>query len=331
LLTPRGTACIVIYHPVQWDLTSVGGSPSATVVDSVVQELEVETGRVLFEWHSLDHIALEESIVDPPDDGGQAFDYVHVNSVELDENDDFVISARNTSAVYKIDRLSGEVVWRLNGTVSSFEPGANTQTAYHHDARVHANGTLSLFDNASSDEDSDMQSRGVELSLDMATMAVSLVAECLHPTRILSVSQGNMQILPDGNRFIGWGSAPVFSEFSPTGELLFNGRFPQYTNSYRAYRFPWTGMPSDSPAVAVEQRSQTTVTLFASWNGATEVASWRFLAGDAPGQLQPVEAVPRTGFETRLTLRSEATYFAAQAEDSQGQVLGVSPPAMVDG
>jgi hypothetical protein len=325
LITPRGTACIIVYNPVIWDLTSVGGPSTGTVVDSIVQELEIASGRVLFEWHSLDHIGLDESIVELPEDASQAFDYVHVNSIELDDNDDFVLSARNTSAVYKIDRLSGEVAWRLNGTHSSFEHGDNTVTAYHHDARLRPGGGLTLFDNASSDEDSGMQSRGVELGLDTEMMTATLLGEYTHPTNILSVSQGNMQTLPNGNRFIGWGSAPVFSEFSPDGALVFSGRFPQFVNSYRAYRFPWIGTPADAPALAVTRRSAGSVTLFASWNGATEVSSWRFLAGDGPDQLQPLDVVARDGFETRTTVRATAQYFAAQAEDSAGQVLGISP------
>ena len=185
-------------------------------------------------------------------------------------------------------------------------------------------GTLTLFDNASADEDSGMQSRGIELELDTETMTATLLSGYTHPTNILSVSQGNMQVLPKGNRLIVWGSAPVFSEFSADGVLLFNGRFPQFINSFRAYRFPWVGTPVDAPALTATRRCAGSVTLFASWNGATEVASWRLLAGVSPELLQPLDIVDRVGFETRATVRTTAQYFAAQALDSSGQELGIS-------
>lgn len=326
LLTPEGTALVIIYYPVRWDLSSMGGSADASVMDNIVQEIDVETGRVLFEWHCLDHIDFEESYRTPPEEADEPFDYFHLNSVERDGDGNYILSARNSFGMYKINGVSGEAIWRLNGKRSDFEMGPGTPFAWQHDARVYGNGELSLFDNAESDQDAapEAWSRGMVLMLDETAMTATLVREYIHPTEILSVSQGNMQVLPNGNVFIGWGSAPVFSEHSSDGTLLFNGRFPTNENSYRAYRYPWSGHPDTRPDVVAESAGGSALTVYASWNGATEVASWQVLAGPAPDQLSPAGSAPRNGFETELTVETQEAYIAVQAMDNAGDVIGIS-------
>jgi hypothetical protein len=135
-----------------------------------------------------------------------------------------------------------------------------------------------------------------------------------------------MQVLPNGNVFIGWGSEPVFSEFSSEGEILFDANFITKQQSYRAFRFPWTGKPQNDPAVVAERGSEDKVTLYASWNGATEVDTWEVLAGSSPNQLKPVVSASRRGFETTVAVRTAKPYVAVRAKDSSGRVLGVSKP-----
>jgi hypothetical protein len=323
-LTPQDTALVSVYNPLHWDLSSVGGPKDGVVLDGIVQELEVETGRVLFEWHSLDHIDLEESHIDPPSGADDTFDFLHLNSIEIDHDANLIVSGRHTWAAYKIDRRTGEVIWRLNGKKSSFAMGEGTSFAYQHDARVHDNGNLSIFDNRADSDDADVASRGIVLNLDVDAMTATLVTEYVHPTEILSVSQGNLQMLPNGNAFVGWGSAPVFSEFDADGNLRFNGRFPKGGSSYRAYSFPWVGQPTNAPAIAVELGSGTEATIYASWNGATEVATWQVLVGQQPDQMQNGGDTPRSGFETAITVQTEVPYLAVQAQDSSGNVLGIS-------
>jgi hypothetical protein len=324
LLTPDGTALIIVYHAVRWDLSSVGGAEEGTAVDGIVQELEVATGRVISEWHSLDHIAIDEAKGEPPEDPDDLFDYVHLNSVEVDADGHLVVSARNSWGVYKFDRWTGEVIWRLNGTRSDFEMGPETPFVVQHDARVLPTGELTVFDNASGDSEAEVSSRGLVLRLDTEAMTATLVRAHVHPTEILSVSQGNMQTLPNGNAFVGWGSSPVFSEFAPDGTLLFNGRFPQNTNSYRAYRFPWVGLPSELPAVATELGDDGEVTVYVSWNGATEAVTWEVLAGSNPDRLRPVASAPRAGFETEIVVETTEPYLAVRALNGTGNILGVS-------
>ena len=330
-LTDRGTALVILYHPVEWDLSPVGGSRYARVIDNIVQELEVETGRVLFEWHSLDHIAVDESMrkYNPSAVGAvfnDPFDYFHLNSIAEAPDGDLIISARHSFGVYKIAYPTGEVVWRLNGNRSDFEMGEGTPFAWQHDAQLFPDGVLTLFDNAESNQDLDgtVASRGLVLQLDEAAMTATLAQEYIHPTEILSTSQANMQTLPNGNRFIGWGSAPVFSEFTDAGELIFNGRFPKGGNSYRAYRMPWVGEPVEPPAIAAETSAAGSLTVYASWNGATEVASWRVLGGESEADLAEVGSAARAGFETEIPVDTLVTFVAVEALDASGNILGAS-------
>ena len=330
MITSRDTALVIVYSAIEWDLSPVGGPKHGTVTDAVIQEIEIDTGRVLFEWHSLDHIPVEESRIGfgGLDNGDRPFDYVHLNSIDEDSDGNLLISGRHIFAVHKIDRATGEIIWRLNGSRSDFEMGEGTQFAWQHDARMQEDGTLTLFDNAESNQDLDgtVASRGMVLDLDEEAMTATLVREYIHPTEILSTSQANMQVLPNGNVFIGWGSAPVFSEFTEDGELIFNGRFPAAGTSYRAYRHEWIGQPAEPPAIALERGEDDAVTVFASWNGATEVASWRVLSGPSADDLSEIGSAARAGFETAIGGLVADSYIVVEALDAGGAVLGASDP-----
>jgi hypothetical protein len=322
LITPQNTALITIYSKVPIDLSSVGGPTDGSVLEGIVQEIDIETAEVLFEWHSLEHVALEESYWNPKEDQEDSFDYFHINSIDVYDDGHLLISARRTSTVYKVDRKTGEVLWRLGGKKSNFEMGPGTITDYQHDARRHPDGTITIFDNSNINKD--VQSRGIVLKLNEDAMTATLLREYTHPDTVFSDTQGNVQILPNGNVFMGWGSEPYFSEFSHDGKLLFDASFPSELESYRAFRFPWKGQPQDAPAVVAESGPEHRVTLYVSLNGATEVHAWEVLAGSGPDELEPVGSAPRKGFETALTLQTDELYVAVKAKDSSGQVLGTS-------
>jgi hypothetical protein len=322
LITPQDTALITIYNRLPRDLVSEGDPSDGYVLDGIVQELDIETGEVLFEWHSLEHIGLEESLYEPPSDLEAAFDYFHINSIDPIPGGYLIISARRTCAVYKVDRKTGEVVWRLGGEQSDFDMGYGTRTDWQHDARRHPDGTITIFDNGGVQKD--VQSRGIVVEVDEDDMSATLVGEYTHPNKILAATQGNLQVLPNGNVFIGWGSEPSYSEFGPDGKLLYDASFPSQVESYRAFRFPWKGQPEDRPAVVAEAGPDDKVTIYVSWNGATEVDSWQVLAGENPDQLEPAGSAPRKGFETAVTLYTNEPYVAVEAKDSSGRVLGTS-------
>jgi hypothetical protein len=276
------------------DLSPVGGPKDGVVVQGICQELDIETGEVLFEWHSLDHVGLEETYAEPSNGPSPSIDYFHINSIDVDHDGNLIVSARNTSAVYKIDRQTGEIIWRLGGKESDFEIGQGTRFAYQHDARRQPDGTITIFDNGTTIFEDGVpkaveESRGIELELDEEEMSAVLVREYTHPDKQFAHAGGNMQGLPNGNVLIGWGRAPVFSEFSKDGGLLFSASFPPVFSptdgTYRAFRFPWSGQPDEDPAAVAETGPDDEVTLYTSWNGATEVASWEVLAGPGPDQL----------------------------------------------
>ena len=322
LITPRGTALLAAYDPVRYDLSSLGGPKKGYVWDSVVQEVDIATGRLLFEWRSLDHVGVGESAQRLPArtaSAAQPFDYFHVNSVKPDADGNLLVSARNTSAVYKIDRASGEILWRLGGRRSDFELGEGARFAWQHDARRQEDGTVSIFDNSAIPKVAE-QSRALFLRLDRRPRRASLVRAYVHPRHLLSPHQGNVQRLSGGHVLVGWGGQPYVTEFTADGRVVFDAHLA-VGDSYRAYRFPWKGRPTDRPAVAVRRGSDGTVTVYASWNGATDVAAWEVLAG---ADLLPVARVASSGFETAVKVRTKSRYVAARALDEFGSELAVS-------
>jgi len=329
-ITPQGTALLTIIHHVPRDLSSVGGPEDGAVLGGIAQEIDIETGEVLFEWHSLDHVELDESYLKPGMGPTKYFDYFHINSIDVDHDGNWIISARNTSTIYKIDRKGGEIIWRLGGKESDFEMESDARPAYQHDARRQPDGTLTIFDNGTlvlkngRPPQAVEESRGIVLDLNEDEMTATLVREYTHPDKMFADAGGNMQVLPNGNVFIGWGRAPAVSEFSKDGELLFSASFPPKNQSYRAFRFPWSGQPSDQPVTITQRASGDRMTLYASWNGATDVTTWQVLAGSNPDQLKPVGSASRRGFETTVAVRTAKPYVAVQAKDASGQMLGTT-------
>lgn len=325
LITPQDTALLLAYERVRRDLSPVGGPKDGHVFDNVVQEVDIETGRVLFEWRSLDHVPLVESALRKPAKTPSAkkpFDYFHVNSVSLDGDGALLVSARNTHAVYKISRRDGSVLWTLGGRNSDFELAPGTKFAFQHDAQRQADGTIRLFDNSALPAVAE-RSRAIVLRLDMDAMRASLVRAYTHPEGLLSPHQGNAQRLPNGNVFVGWGGKPYFTEFGEDGDVLFDAHLA-IGDTYRAYRFPWTGRPAEPPAVAARAGAGDGVIVYASWNGATGVARWEVLAGPDADALEPVETADRAGFETAIAVETEEAFVAVRALAADGDPLGTS-------
>jgi hypothetical protein len=329
LISPQDTALISIYEAVPWDLSSIGGSRRGVMYQGIVQELDIQTGEVLFEWQSFHHVGLEETHATLLQDGRPGIDYFHINSIDVDHDDNLLISARETSAVYKIDRKTGEVIWRLGGKKSDFEMGPGTRFAFQHDARRLPDGTISIFDNGNTvfrngRPKAVEESRGIVLGLDESKMKATLVREYTHPDKQHAHAAGNMQVLPDGNVFVGWGRAMAISEFSEDGQMLFDASLPRKNKSYRAFRSPWSARPSDQPSAVAERVSEEEVRIYASWNGATEVATWAVLAARHQGRLESLGVVPRNGFETAMVVRTSDPYVAVRAKDRSGRALGTS-------
>jgi hypothetical protein len=323
-LTPQGTALITAYYPVYWDMSAVHGPRRGVVLDAVVQEIDVRTGLVMFQWDSLDHVPLRDSEVPLPSSARAPFDYFHVNSVEQDSDGSLIVSARNTWAAYKVSHRSGRVQWILGGKRSSFALGRGVAFAFQHDVRARGtgDGTITLFDDGAGPPAVHHQSRGLVLQLSSAHRTATLVRSLTHSPALLADYEGNVQLLPSGDYFLGWGQRPNFTEFTPRGRVVFDARFVDTNASYRAYRFPWTGTPRTLPRVVAVRQGSAAALAF-SWNGATNVVSWRVLGGPTSSQPDYVTTTARTGFETDLTIPYRP-YVAVQALDRSGRVLASS-------
>ena len=323
-ITPRGTALLISYPTVRTDLRPVGGARDGLAVDSVIQEIDIATGLTIFEWHSLGNIALRETYSRPAASPKIPFDYVHANSVGLDRDGNLLVSARNTWAVYKIDRTTGRLIWRLGGKRSDFRLGRGVRFAWQHDARRRADGALTLFDN-SAFPPVRKHSRALALQLDEQRRTARLLAARKHPRKLLAATQGNVQNLPGGGAFVNWGSQRWFNEFDRNGRVVWNARVALGFESYRGYRLPWIGRPLTPPRAAAVRRGRSALDVYASWNGATEVRTWELLGGPSSSSLRPLASAPRSGFETRIHATRAPTHVAMRARDAAGNILASSP------
>jgi len=326
------TALVLVYNPVLANAATINRVYDRAVLDAVVQEIDIPTGQVLFEWHSLGTIGLSESYLPAPKSLTDLYDYVHPNSLALDTDGNIWLSARHTSTVYKIDAVTGALYWRLGGRRNNFAMASGTTFMWQHDVRPRAGDLVSVFDNAASAPG--VQSRdvtnGLVLHVDQQSMKVTLASSADNPQKALSLSQGDYQQLANGDWFAGWGSVAEYSEFGADGSLKLDVNINGGSGSYRAFKFMWNGTPTTLPAAAARTNMQALV-VAASWNGATNVARWQVLAGPSPTALTMVGTFTTTGFETTMRVPSAAgaTVVEVQALGPAGKVLGTSAPVAV--
>ncbi|KAF2106699.1 ASST-domain-containing protein [Lophiotrema nucula] len=348
------TALVEIYDQIPLDLSPYGGNETQTwIVDAIVQELDLESGDVLFEWHSLDYVSPHESVLklgQRPLEGTtsfEAWDYFHINSVDKNSSSNtYLISGRHVSALYKLDGETGNILWQLGGKSSNFTfENEELEFAFQHDARFHGtspDGTIeyiSLFDNGAGSnghQGGDKNkirnfSTGKLLALNTTDWTASLVREVVHPDRVLAASQGNTQILPNNNIFVNWGQAGSVTEFDAKGEVVWNayldsGDLGKGVQSYRGFRAEWTGRPREVPAIIAVESEDDEVKVFVSWNGDTETNVWRFF-GVGGGRRELLGEKERKGFETSLVIEKEEVWgngkveVFAEAVDKRGRVL----------
>ncbi|HEY5099915.1 MAG TPA: arylsulfotransferase family protein [Gaiellaceae bacterium] len=320
-LTPEGTALITIYREI--------ATPAVPrLVTGIVQEVDVASGRVLFEWRSNEHVGVDESYMPQVAPAGNV-DYFHLNSIDVDMDGSLLLSARNTSTIYKVDRKSGEVLWRLGGMKSDFAVDPAASFAYQHDVRRRPDGTITIFDNNAAAPGAQTLSRGLRIKLDMKKMRASFVAEYLAPTARTTWAMGDVQQLEDGGVFIGWGTAGSFTELGPDGSVRLDARFADGSVSYRAFRFELDAQPKGRPATLVVRNPDGSLTLYVSWNGATRVAKWQLVAGTSTDRMKPVQTQRRTGFETAIALPVTSGYVSVVALDALGKQLRAASPTLI--
>lgn len=335
-ILPDGTALMTAYRRSTMDLSSIGGAHNATVLDSAVFQYNLKTGKLVFSWDAAQHVPLSQSYgttgtnrTSPQNPN--PYDAWHINSVDRDKNGDLLISLRNTWAIYKVDHRTGNIVWTLGGKASTFSFGPRAAFAWQHDARFMGNGEIRMFDNEccairpgppATTAPPNRSSRGLVLKLDFAHRQATFVHEwTLY--NVAAATQGDIQTLPNGNVFAGWGQQPFYSEYGRSGRLLLSVRLPDPDISYRVYRFRWVGHPGGRPR-AVARRHGKSTRVFVSWNGATQVRSYEVLSGSSRRSLHVAKRAGRRGFETVITVSGAGPWFEVRALDGRGRVLGTS-------
>ena len=249
LITPWNTALILADAVATANLTSMGGRADQKVFDGIVQEIDVRTGKVLFQWDSADHVPYRDSHKPRPAAAASPWDWFHINAVHLDTDGNLLISSRFTWTTYKVDLRTGKIIWELGGKQSTFKlraaPGQVLDTAgeifaFQHDPEAIGNGEYTFFDDESDGSTTLLShSRVVTVKLDLATTVATLIKSEDQPEGLVAPAEGNAQTTRNGDLFVGWGALPYISEFSPSGKLLFNAKLPAAVSTYRAYLLPW--------------------------------------------------------------------------------------------
>ncbi|OCL13145.1 hypothetical protein AOQ84DRAFT_125406 [Glonium stellatum] len=353
------TALIQIYQPVARNLTPWGASEEQQwIVNAIFQELDIKTGKLLFEWASLDHVSPDEAIlpINPGQAGSgynssDAWDYFHINSVDKDATGNYLVSARDACSVHKINGTDGSIIWRLDGKNSSFTLGQNVTFCFQHHARFLPNlageadiELISLYDNSAHGTENGKgtevytgpTSSGKIIRLNTTAWTAELVQGFYPPNHLRSKSQGSTQILPNSNVIVNWGSEGALTEYDSSGNVLFHAYLDSDylglgVENYRGFRYNWTGLPNEEPAiVALENDNGTTI--YVSWNGDTETRAWRFYAVTRNfGSRIYLGEAPRTTFETSLEVPNESVFqVSAEALDGKRRVIRLTGIAQLE-
>ena len=337
-------AWVTAYANVPMDLRKYGGPQKGTVIDTAVQEYDLKTGQMLLNWDALKHIPLSDSHSKPFKSG--VWDAFHENSINLLPNKSFLVSMRNEWTGYAIDEATGNVLWKISGDpkLSTFKLPSNARFQWQHDIELHSGNVLTVFDDHCCNAIAQGKlasptgpSRGLALKLNFSNHTATRAGVYSHGNSFYAAFLGNAQLLSNGNVTVGWGTQPFFSEYSKGGSLLFDARLPDPDQSYRTYTQSWTGLPLTTPSGAV-RKSKGKTTVYASWNGATQVVAWRVLAGSSKSHLSTmVKKASKTGFETAIPVKGSSKLFEVEALSPSGKVLstskpfGTSNPALVGG
>jgi hypothetical protein len=343
LITSQNDAYFITDRTVKANLTAYGGPAKGAYIDPQVREMDLRTGKTIFNWDMAAHVPLSDSVVPAPTTEGQDWDPYHLNSIDVSpDGSQVLVSARNTWGIYDISHSTGQLLWQLGGKQNQFALPTSLVTGpfgsafqYQHDARF-VPGGISLFDDAGAGTPPYGgpygASRGLILNLDLQDNTASLASPPdEHDPAIFANSQGNLQDLGDGDSLVGWGLdgltgggiGSYLSEYSSSGSLLADYELADQEISYRAFSLPWVGLPFTKPSVAAAAADGGT-TVYASWNGSTETQAWELLAGPSRTSLSEVSITPRAGFETAMATTDAGPFFEIKALDSSGNTLGTS-------
>jgi hypothetical protein len=321
LLLDNGNAILMAYVPIPFDLRPYGGPENGTLIDIILQEQDPDK-NVVFEWQASEHMPIEDTEVDL--NTTTPVDFLHTNAIAVDSDGNWLLSHRHFSEITKIDRQTGDIIWRMGGAGNEFTFLNDIGFFNQHDVNRLDNGHIMLFDNGN--QHNPPFSRAVEYAIDEVAKTVSLVRAYPDDMLVYSSAMGNVQLLPNGNWFIGWGTLPMFSEVRPDGETALETVMSRV--NYRAYRFPWSATPAANPRTVVTYDGDpTAVNLYTSWNGATDITGYQIFAGATSDSMGLIQTVPRSGFETGLLLKdlpADTCFFQTKPIHAQGNATPFS-------
>lgn len=299
-ILPNGNALMVTYERKARDLSSVGGLTNTLFADCLVQEIGPD-GALVWEWRQSDHIPISDTYEVIT---GTTADPYHMNAVELDWDGNVLISSRHLSEITKINRVSGDVMWRLGGKGNVFTFTNDSGFSYQHDIRRLPNGHITLWDNGN--KKLPPFSRAVEYEIDETTKTITRVWEYRETPDVFNYFMGNIQRLPNGNSFLGWGGPKnLINEVGPDGSKRFELTVdPSAGRIYRAFRFPWQATPATTPTLVLTDAIAGAPALHFSWNGATDITDYRIEGWNRSRTLTYTSTISRTGFENSVLVSS---------------------------
>ncbi|GAB1206654.1 hypothetical protein APSETT445_005345 [Aspergillus pseudonomiae] len=339
ILDDGKTAMAITYreHEIALDTQDRPGEHTYVLSGGFVQ-IDLSSEKINYVWDGVDKVALSESVTinqETPPVGPPGWDYVHLNSIDKNDDGDYIISYRFTNTIYMVSGKDGNIMWRLGGQYTDFEQ--DFTFSKQHDAKfIESNGThhvISLLNNASDElsNDEDVSSAlFIELDTSTSPKTAKVIRRYNRPDGGLTRLRGNTQLLPNNNVFVGWSERGYISEFSPEGDTLLTANFASSRYStYRAYKFEFTGRPSAPPDLVASvwgtDQTDLSTTFYVSWNGATDIAGWNFYARAAKnGHPILVGNATKTDFETMFIARGYLDWVTAEAVDREGRVLGAS-------
>lgn len=257
-MLPNGHVLLHAYDIQYFDLSKIitGGNPNAIVVGSILQELDLEK-NVVFQWRSWDHITIPETYMVAT---AAAFDYIHINAYDIDDDGNILACFRNTCEIVKINRMSGDMMWRMGGKnnqftfIGEYEANKPAYYTFPHGFNRLVNGNFILFDNGNLHKT--QVSRAVEYKVDQINKTATMIWEYHHTPEVFAPTRGSVQRLANGNTVIGWGSASfagvgktMITELSPGGATLFEMESLDNMPSYRAQKFLWNAYTVPAAAV----------------------------------------------------------------------------------
>ena len=324
-IMPNGNVILLAKDYRIVDLSQIieGGQPAARIEGCIIQELD-QYKNVVFEWSSFDHFDFTDAL--HMDLTAQVIDYVHPNAIEFDFDGNILLSCRHLDEITKIDRQTGEIIWRMGGLNNQFtftnenmdfEHLTPTPFCHQHDIRRLDNGNITIYDNGNFKNPN--YSRAAEYQLDEINMTAALVWEYRHPPDMYSDIFGNAQRLPNGNTMIGWAGdslAPALIESRPDCTKSFELSLPQLTDfngnrtglwSYRAFRFDWQGT-ADKPYLWADTLNDQIILNFAQF-GDSSIVQYYIYQGEFSDSLLKIDSTLNNSFEISGLFSGETYFF----------------------